>query len=173
MTITTSTARLCPYIRSASDGPHRTLQTYCFFPMWRPNSRPAILGWNGSWCTRVTSREYLRTKELVAGNLGTTTGHAILGGAYVGLRQSFGCRGYTPTVKCKDDSKGQCDDLWLEDSMHPRGLREARSTGEAISEDAMFNSSIHGCMKATTHWLQQPGSGARRGKGQERRSRGK
>jgi hypothetical protein len=34
---------------------------------------------NGSWCTRVTWREYLKTKESVAGNLGTTTGHAILG----------------------------------------------------------------------------------------------
>jgi hypothetical protein len=45
----------------------------------------------------------------------------------------------------KEVSQGQCDDLWLEGSMRPRGLREARSTGSAISEDAMFNSTIHGC----------------------------
>jgi hypothetical protein len=29
--------------------------------------------------------------------------------------------------------------------MRPRGLREARSTACAISEDAMFNSTVHGC----------------------------
>jgi hypothetical protein len=29
--------------------------------------------------------------------------------------------------------------------MRPRGLREARSTACAISEDTMFNSTVHGC----------------------------
>jgi hypothetical protein len=133
MTIMTSTGRLCPYIRSALDGPHQARRTYYLVPMWRPSSVAAILEGNGSWSTRVTSREYLRTKESVAGNLGTTTGHAILGEHMWASDKALGAEGtgrQSNVLSCKDDSKGQCDDLWLEDSMRPRGLREARSTVE-------------------------------------------
>lgn len=52
---------------------------------------------NGSLCTRVTSREYLRTKESVAGNLGTTTGHAILGEHMWASDKALGAEG-TPRL---------------------------------------------------------------------------
>jgi hypothetical protein len=52
---------------------------------------------NGSWCTRVTSREYLKTKESVAGNLGTTTGHAILGEHMWASDKALGAEG-TPRL---------------------------------------------------------------------------
>jgi hypothetical protein len=103
---------------------------------------------DGSSCTRVTPREYLRTKESLDGKSGDDHGSCVLGERMWASDKALRAED-TPRLRKilgrKEDSQGQCDDLWLEGSMRPRGLREARSSGRAISEDAMFNSSIHGC----------------------------
>lgn len=44
-------------------------------------------------------REYLRTKESAAGNLGTTTGHAILGEHMWASERAIRCRGYRQTTQ--------------------------------------------------------------------------
>lgn len=77
--------------------------------------------------------EQLRRKESAAVNLGTSAGHGILG-----EHMWAWDKGIVVLPRCRGDRRartrdaatvlqGQCDDLWLEDSMRPRGLREAKS----------------------------------------------